>query len=75
MPRPAPTSPKRVAQAKHAAAVRWHRPDQDETARDFAAEAIAEYVERYLADAPPLTDDQVARVVALLRPSAGGDAR
>lgn len=39
--------------------------------RDLAAAKIADYIERTVASAPPLSDEQRARIAALLRP---GDA-
>lgn len=68
-----PKSEKLVALGRHAAAVRWNKPNQDETARDLATERIADYVRRVVADAPPLTPAQRDRIVTLLR--AGGDNR
>jgi hypothetical protein len=38
--------------------------------RDLAAAKIADYIERTVASAPPLTDDQRNRIAALL--NAGG---
>jgi hypothetical protein len=34
--------------------------------RDYTAESLAEYVTRVVAKAPPLTDEQRARIAALL---------
>ena len=67
-----PTSDKSRALGKYAAAVRWgHAPaDIADSRRDLAAAQIADYVERIVADAPPLTESQLDRVTALLR--AGG---
>ena len=46
-----------------------HHPDQIEQRRRELAEAkITDYVEKVLAAAPPLTDDQRARLAALLAP-------
>jgi hypothetical protein len=61
-----PISTKRSALGRHAASVRWQRDDQIETARDLAAARIEEYVERVVSTAPPLTDEQAARIVRLL---------
>lgn len=69
-----PISPKRSALGRHAASVRWQRDDQVETARDLAAARIEEYVERVVAAAPPLTDDQAARIVRLLGVKSGDAA-
>lgn len=35
--------------------------------RDLAAERLAEYVQRVVANAPPLTDEQRATIAGLLR--------
>jgi hypothetical protein len=50
---------------------RHHSNDQSKIASDRAelAEAkIADYIERMLAEAPPLTDEQRTRLAELLRP-------
>ena len=56
---------------------RRHPKDHPEVtnARKALAEAkIADYVEKVLAQAPPLSDDQCARLAELLRPvRAGGE--
>lgn len=52
-------------------AARYHADDPHRVAearRDLAAAKIADYVERVLADAPPLTDEQRTRLAELLRP-------
>lgn len=66
-----PASEKRTALARHAAAVRWDKPNQVETARDLAAERIAEYISRVVDAAPPLSPEQQDRIAALLRPTGG----
>ncbi|MCP3422736.1 hypothetical protein [Nocardioides pinisoli] len=40
--------------------------------RDYAAEKLAAYIQRTVDEAPPLTDEQRARLTHLLRPTAGG---
>lgn len=67
----------RSAQGRHAAAVRWHKPNQTETARDLAAARLEHYISAVVAVAPPLTPAQRDRLAALLRPSAaaGGASR
>lgn len=67
---PSQVSEKRAALGRHAAAVRWQKPNRGETARDLAAERIAEYVERVVAEAPPLTPEQRDRIATLLRGGA-----
>jgi len=44
-----------------------------EARRDYAAEKLAAYIERVVADAPPLTAGQRDRLALLLR-SGGSDA-
>lgn len=51
---------------KLAAASRWHNPDRDSIAQDLAAARIADYIERVVSTAPPLTSDQRSRLAALL---------
>lgn len=63
--------------AKVAALSRSRSKDDPElvTARqDLAASKLAQYVEKVVAEAPPLTAEQSDRIAALLRP-AGGDAQ
>ena len=60
------------ALARHAAAVRWDKPNVDETSRNLATERIADYVTNVVASAPPLTPEQRDRITALLR--GAGDA-
>lgn len=69
MPATSPTLRVAVARAGHAAA--HGTPERiAETRRDLAAERIATYVERVIAGAPPLTDEQLVRLATLLRPAA-----
>ena len=68
---PAIEAERRSLQAKHAAAVRWNKPNQGETARDLAAAKLADYIARVVAEAPPLTSEQRERIASLLM---GGDA-
>ena len=67
---PAIEAERRSLQAKHAAAVRWDKPNQGETARDLAAAKLADYIKRTVDAAPPLTADQCDRLALLLRPAA-----
>lgn len=48
-------------------------PDLIEARRALAAEKLAAYVAKTVADAPPLTAAQRDRITALLRPAGGGD--
>lgn len=55
-----------VAKSRLGTATRYGTPDEAEAARrDFKEAKIAAYVERVLAEAPPLTDDQRARLASL----------
>jgi len=47
-------------------------PEVAQARRDHAAEKIAAYVARVVADAPPLTTDQRDRIARLLTPAGGG---
>ena len=53
-------------------AIKRHHPNDTErladARRDLAAAKLAEYIARTVDAAPPLTDDQRARLAALLRP-------
>ena len=67
----------KVAQARSAVAtaVQRGRPTE-EPRRNLAAANLEAYVERVVASAPALTDEQIGRIVGLLRPaSRGGDER
>lgn len=44
-------------------------PDTIEARRTFRAEQTAAYIEKVLAEAPPLTDEQKARLAELFRPT------
>ena len=57
-------------QGRKAAAERWNRPEKDDLAREYATEKLADYIRRTVEAAPPLTDDQRARLASLLRPTA-----
>lgn len=61
--------------AKVAALSRSRTKDDPEllTAKqDLAASKLAQYVERVVAEAPPLSEQQTDRIVTLLRPTGGG---
>lgn len=59
--------------ARIAAAGRWGNKSPELTAAhcDLAADRIAEYVEKVVAAAPPLTPEQRDRISSLLRPAVG----
>lgn len=69
------TQSTRQLQAKAAAAKRWNRDDHDEIARDYATQRLAEYIEKILAEAPPLTDDQRTKLTDLFRGPLGDGLR
>ena len=50
-----------------------YKPDQDDTdlRRNYAAARVEDYVRRTVAAAPPLTDEQRARIAAALLPADG----
>ena len=61
--------------ARVAALTRSRTPDDPalvEARRTLAAENLAAYIERVVAEAPPLTSAQRDRIAALLRPIPGG---
>lgn len=67
---PARNSTIRRLVAEAGAAARWGEPARAAAARrDLAAERLASYVERIVAEAPPLTVEQRARITDLLRPA------
>ncbi len=57
-----------TARNKLAAASRHHPEQVPQRRRDLAEAKIADYVEKVLAEAPPLTPDQRARLAGLLAP-------
>ena len=65
---------RRTAQARHAAAVRWRKPNQTDTRRDLAYASLEDYIRRTVEAAPQLTDTQRDRLAALLRSSGGAAA-
>ena len=48
----------RKLQARKASAKRWNLPNQEAIAADYAEQRIAEYIEKILDDAPPLSEEQ-----------------
>lgn len=72
-----PLNPEQRKKRASIAAKRRHNPTDPDTAdaqRDFRAERAEDYIRRLVDEAPPLTDEQRARLAALLAP-AGGDQR
>lgn len=58
----------RTARARLAAATRHHPATaHDELRRDLKAANLEEYVQRIVAQAPPLTQEQADRIAGLLR--------
>ncbi len=51
-----------------------HEPVPQELYRDLRAARAAEYIEKLVADAPPLTAEQRDRLALLLRAGGGGRA-
>ena len=47
-------------------------PDLVNARRDLAAAKLDAYIQKVVAEAPPLTDEQRDRIAALLRPAGGG---
>lgn len=64
---------RRSAQAKHAAAVRWRKSNQTETARDFAFARLEDYIRKTVDAAPPLTEEQRSQLAVLLRGSTSAE--
>lgn len=63
-------------QRKAAVSSRWHGRESQETLtlrRELKEAKLAAYVERVVAEAPDLTDEQVNRIALLLRPRSGRD--
>jgi hypothetical protein len=70
--------PRLSARSRHAQAVRWHGPDSrqaQDTKRDLAVANVTAYVERVIAEAPPLSDAQRGRLAELFRPVRNGGGR
>ncbi len=69
---PAPISPEsRSARARLAYSTRQHGTTAEPTTgarRDYAAARLADYIRDTLEKAPPLTDEQRAKLAELLRP-------
>jgi hypothetical protein len=63
---PASSPSLRRSTARAGAAARWHKPDIEDARRELAAERISSFVQRVLADAPPLSDEQRDRLALLL---------
>ena len=60
--------------ARVANATRYHGPDASQTVlakRDLRAANLAAYINRVVAEAPPLTDEQRDHLRALLSPATG----
>lgn len=66
-----PTKAVARSRARLARSTRTYGPQATETLtarRDFTAEKLAAFVERTVADSPPLTDEQRHRIAQLLAP-------
>lgn len=67
-----------VLKARAALGVASRRGDDEaatDARRDLAAAKIAAYIEKIVADAPPLTDEQRDRLSAIIGAGRGGGAR
>lgn len=67
-----------VLKARAALGVASRRGDDEaatDARRDLAAAKIAAYIEKIVADAPPLTDEQRDRLSAIIGAARGGGAR
>lgn len=67
-----------VLKARAALGVASRRGDDEaatDARRDLAAAKIAAYIEKVVADAPPLTDEQRDRLSAIIGAGRGGGAR
>jgi hypothetical protein len=69
---PSPNPQTRKTVARIAASARWGNtsPELDRERTEYAAERLAAYIEKIVAQAPPLTPAQRDRLALLLR---GGD--
>ncbi len=65
---------KRSQSARIAAATRWGNKSTQikDIQRDLAAERLESYIARVVAEAPPLSPEQLDRIAVLLRPAGGG---
>lgn len=48
-------------------------PELVDARRDLAAAKLADYIQRTVSSAPPLTDEQRNRIVSLLRPAPASE--
>ena len=62
------TREREVLAGRVGTARRWGRPNA-ELERDLTAVLLAEHVEKVVADAPPLTTEQIDRIIAILHSS------
>ena len=68
------TREREVLAGRLGTAKRWGHADAEELRRDLAGVLIAEYVEKMVADAPPLTPEQIDRISAILHSSVARPA-
>ncbi|SCX37992.1 hypothetical protein SAMN03159343_0261 [Klenkia marina] len=74
---PASSPDLRSSAARAGAAVRWGKANADDVRRELAAQRISEYLQKTLASAPPLTNEQREKLALLLHgsiPSGGAAA-
>lgn len=66
------SNPVLTARSRLGVAARRKDPQQIETARqELAAAKLEAHIAKVVADAPPLTSEQLDRIAVLLRPSGG----
>lgn len=75
----APLSPDAARLRARHTALKRYRPDDDpevvDARRELKALRFEEYVQKTIAEAPPLTDDQLERIAALLRAGRANTAQ
>jgi hypothetical protein len=75
---PNPLTPAVTTARARVSALKRHHPEGgavvEAAVRDLRATTLEEHIKKVVDSAPPLTDDQRARLSALLRPSGGSNA-
>lgn len=71
-----PISPEQARHRATLAAIARHHPDADltELRTELRTATAAEYIRKLVDEAPPLSEEQRARLAALLRPTQVGEA-
>lgn len=52
---------------RYAVASRWNRPEKKELGRQWAESTLSDHITHLQASCPPLADEQIERLTALLR--------